>query len=508
MKDKPLATHLRTSLKDICVLRIARTTTVLTALIVTTILTPTLSAEQFILNWTDNSNNESGFKIECSADSAPYTQIAAVGANTTYYIDTNVVSGKAYQYRVRAYNAYGNSNFSNVAEATIDPSPQPNNPPTISNITDQAVDQGNSTGALGFTIGDTETTANNLTVTGSSSNSTLVPQSGIIFGGSGNDRTVTITPVIDLSGTATITITVNDGTTSTSDTFLLTVNEAPQAAPKGKKKLSATSIRAHVRKGDSTMIAGFVISGTGSKQILIRAAGPSLEAYGVTDTVDDPYITLYRKQKVIAENDNWGTAEDPSLITLTTELVGAFPFPGGSKDAALLLDLPVGAYTAHITDVNGDTGAAVVEMYDADDAFELISTTNLASISMRGEVSNGSDVVIAGFVVTGSEPKRLLIRAVGSELADSGVSGALDDSILKLYQAIDGETFQIAYNDDWGTDASQITTVSDEIGISSLDNGSKSAAMVIWLDPGVYTAHAASSDASKGVALVEVYEAL
>jgi hypothetical protein len=167
----------------------------------------------------------------------------------------------------------------------------------------------------------------------------------------------------------------------------------------------------------------------------------------------------------------------------------------------------VGAYTAHITGANGTTGAALVETYDVDEAFNLTSTSSLTGISLRGEISTGSDVVIAGFVITGNAPKHMLIRAIGPELAQDNVSGTLNDPLLKLYQNISGEAFEIAANDNWGTDASQITTVSHQMGISELNEGSESAAMVLWLEPGVYTAHAASSDGSRGVALVEVYEA-
>ncbi len=365
------------------------------------VFTLTATAGQLILSWTDNSNNESGFKIERAIEGESFTQIGTVGANITNFTDTSVTSFTTYNYRVRAYNSSGNSDYSNIRSASLD--------------------------------------------------------------------------VLQLPGS--------------------------------DDRLMGTSIRAHVRAGSGTMIAGIVITGTGNKRVMIRAVGPTLDDYGVTGTVDDPLITLYQGNTVITQNDNWGTSSDATLISTTAELIGAFPLPQGSKDAALLLDLPAGAYTAHITGVNGATGAALLEAYDADDAFSITPTTNLTGISMRGEISTGSDVVIAGFVVTGTEPKRLLIRAVGSELTQYGVSGTLNDPLLKLYQTVSGQTFEIGSNDDWGINASQIITVSQQVGASDLDTDSKSAAMVIWLEPGVYTAHAASSDGSSGVALVEVYEA-
>src|SRR5207237_1172897 len=104
--------------------------------------------------------------------------------------------------------------------------PTTNTPPTIADIADRSINQDTSTGAIPFTIGDAETAASSLLVNGSSSNPTLVPNSNIVFGGIGSNRTVTVTPAANQFGTATITVTVSDGSLSASDTFLLTVNSA------------------------------------------------------------------------------------------------------------------------------------------------------------------------------------------------------------------------------------------------------------------------------------------
>jgi subtilisin family serine protease/PKD repeat protein len=100
----------------------------------------------------------------------------------------------------------------------------PVNPaPTISSIADQSIVANASTGALSFTIGDAETAASSLTVTGSSSNQSLVPNANIVFGGNAASRTVTVTPATNQTGTATITLTVSDGALATSGSFSLTV---------------------------------------------------------------------------------------------------------------------------------------------------------------------------------------------------------------------------------------------------------------------------------------------
>ena len=104
-----------------------------------------------------------------------------------------------------------------------------NSAPTISDIAEQTITEGGDTGAIAFTIGDAQTAAGSLTLSGSSSNTTLVPNANIVFGGSGANRTVTVTPASSQTGTATITVTVSDGSLSASDTFLLTVNSAAPA---------------------------------------------------------------------------------------------------------------------------------------------------------------------------------------------------------------------------------------------------------------------------------------
>jgi len=98
-----------------------------------------------------------------------------------------------------------------------------NDAPTISNVANQTVNEDTATGALAFTVGDIETAAASLTVSGASSNTSLVPNANIVFGGSGVNRTVTVTPAANKLGSATITLTVSDGTLTASDTFLLTV---------------------------------------------------------------------------------------------------------------------------------------------------------------------------------------------------------------------------------------------------------------------------------------------
>src|SRR5262249_21272719 len=99
-----------------------------------------------------------------------------------------------------------------------------NTAPTISDIVNQTINEDATTGALAFTVGDAEPDPGLLTLSGTSSNHSLVPDGNVVFGGSGANRTVTVTPLANQFGSATITVTVSDGSLTASDTFLLTVN--------------------------------------------------------------------------------------------------------------------------------------------------------------------------------------------------------------------------------------------------------------------------------------------
>jgi len=295
------------------------------------------------------------------------------------------------------------------------------------------------------------------------------------------------------AGSYTITLS-NDLGTITSAEAVLTVNADPG-------RLTNLSVRAKVGADAQTLIAGFVIAGSSAKSLLVRGAGPSLDQFGVTAPLPDPRLRIYNVQgSMLAENDSW----PETLAPLFTEL-GAFAFTVGSKDAAyasptLFTD---GVYTAH---VSGSAGVALVEIYDDD---SLPVTSRLVNVSGRGQVGIGDDILIAGFVVGGSTPVTVLIRGVGPKLTDQGVTGVLTNPRLDVYRSADGISSKIASNDDWGTNddtsAPDFTTAFTAVGAFELSTGSKDAALLMTLDPGIYTAQVSGVDNTTGIALVEVY---
>ena len=138
------------------------------------------------------------------------------------------------------------------------------------------------------------------------------------------------------------------------------------AANATSARLVNISARTQVGTGGSVLIAGFVVQGNAPKQLLIRGVGPTLSAFGVTGVLADPLLTLYRDGSAspIQQNDNWLAATNVAQIGLKSALVGAFVLPAASRDAALLVTLDPGTYTAQVSGVGGTTGVALVEIYE------------------------------------------------------------------------------------------------------------------------------------------------
>ena len=124
------------------------------------------------------------------------------------------------------------------------------------------------------------------------------------------------------------------------------------------------------------MIPGVAVGGNGAAGLLIRVAGPALGKFGVTGSLADPVLTVFRGSDIVASNYDWGVAQSsqyaaatalPSPVaslTAAVNAVGAFPFETGSRDAAVLITLPAGAnYTVQVSGKNGTTGTVLVEFY-------------------------------------------------------------------------------------------------------------------------------------------------
>jgi len=128
-------------------------------------------------------------------------------------------------------------------------------------------------------------------------------------------------------------------------------------------RLSNVSARSAVGTDAGILIAGFTIR-ENTRAVLVRGAGPALAAFGVTGALANPQLKIFDGAQLVAENDNWSAATNAAALTTASTGVGAFPLATGSLDAALLLTLPPGSYTAQVAGVNNTTGVALVEVYE------------------------------------------------------------------------------------------------------------------------------------------------
>jgi hypothetical protein len=271
------------------------------------------------------------------------------------------------------------------------------------------------------------------------------------------------------------------------------------------------SARAEVGTGGNIIFGGFAIGplGTpGSLAILIRASGPAIAAapFNVPGTLPDPQLQLFSSANVVLQvNEGW--MADPA-ISAAAAAVGAFSWGTvASHDAALDVSEPTGTYTAQIAGESGDTGDALLEIYDATTTESFTpSNAHLINLSARVDVGTGANVLFAGFVIGGQSALTVLIRASGPAIAAApfDVPGTLTDPQITLQNPSTGAVY--AGNSGWGGDPEIASTAASVGAFKWSVPTSHDSALLITLPPGSYTAAAAGSSGDTGVAIVEVYE--
>ncbi|WP_404423322.1 immunoglobulin domain-containing protein [Nibricoccus sp. IMCC34717] len=268
--------------------------------------------------------------------------------------------------------------------------------------------------------------------------------------------------------------------------------------------LYSLSVRSVAGSDAETLIAGFVVAGARDIPILVRASGPALAPFGVSETLVNPGILLHRHDPDFdaASSANWSDGGVAQFMTALFDKVGAFRFPEGSLDAAVAAHVAPGRFSA-VVNSNGGRGIALVELYDIS-GDRLADSPSFKGISARSKVEAGGGALIAGFSIRGSSSLRLLVRASGPALEQFHVSGVLADPMLELYAASNGE--KLVSNNDWHTDnGAEIASVAAAAGAFAFPPGSKDSALLYDLPPGGYTALCRGADGGTGVALIEVY---
>jgi hypothetical protein len=255
-------------------------------------------------------------------------------------------------------------------------------------------------------------------------------------------------------------------------------------------RLVNLSTRMQVGTGDDVMIGGFVIGGSTSKTVAIVATGPSLSAFGIANPLANPKLTLVRSsdQQAIATNDDWQSAANAA------QLQAAGFAPSHPNEAAILVNLQPGAYTAIVEGVGGGTGVSVIGVYEVDHL-----ETPLINLATRGHVLTGNDVMIGGFIIQGAAPRTVAIVATGPSLAQLGITSPLANPTLTLVRASDQTV--VATNDDWQSAANAAQLQAAGLAPSN----ALESAILVTLPPGAYTAVLSGVSNGTGIGIIGVY---
>ena len=438
----------------------------------------------------------------------PASQSVAPGATVTLSVVANGNPAPTYQWRKNGVLVSGATN------ATL----------VLPNV--QAVDAGNYAVVVSNSDGIVTSNAATLTVTSTAigPSVTVQPQSQYLAPGAGVTLSVAASGSglsyqgkkdgVALSGATGSTLTLANASADTIGFYSATVSDTTGAATSsavaivtvsvgGSSRLINVSTRGFVPAGGA-LTPGFVLQGSATKSVVIRAIGPALGAFGVGGTLADPVMDVIPlgSSTAVISNDNWGGS---SSLQNAFSRVGAFPIAAlASNDASVETSLnATGAsgYTVRITSKSATaSGIALAEVYDE----EAIDTpVRLVNVSTSGFVGTGEQALVPGFVIGGTAPKQLLIRAVGPGLAQFGVTGVLADPQLTLVPL--GKDFTIAANDNWGGGTTLQNSFS-QAGAFALPTGSSDAAVVVRLPPGGYTVVVSGVGNTTGTALVEVYD--
>ena len=298
------------------------------------------------------------------------------------------------------------------------------------------------------------------------------------------------------------------------------IDGTPDVPPTDNPRVANLSTRGRVSP-QQNLIGGFVVRGNGPQLVLVRAVGPTLRDFGVPGTLPNPHLRVYSEGTRAWENADWQspslalTVDSRQQVTASQEhtnvlspaaaaaKVGAFGLTAASADAALVLRLDPGLYTAHVSSADA-TGVALIEVYEIPET--PASGSRLVNISSRCDVRSDADMMIAGFIIRGG-PRKVLLRAVGPTLSGLGVDGStvLTNPKLVLYK---GARQVLAENDDWGTvllPTAQLTA-RHAAGAFDLPQGSRDAEITATLAEGDYTVQVSGVNGATGIALVEVYE--
>ena len=268
--------------------------------------------------------------------------------------------------------------------------------------------------------------------------------------------------------------------------------------------LSSVSIRAVAGDGVNSLIAGAIVQGSGTLPMLVRAIGPGLANFGITNWLRHPTLEIYRGNTLAARTNTLGAG-----VTAASPYLGAFAPRESSagvatSDVGLVGQASGGVMSAICSAASNEPGVALVELYDAT-AAPTATSARVVGLSGRARVAAGEELIIAGFVVAGEGYVKLLLRGVGPTLAQFGVADFLPDPTIALYA---GNTL-IAANDNWrdgdANAAGRLQDAARSVGDFDLTSAND-AALLVTLPAGIYTLLVRGAAGQSGVALAEIYQ--
>jgi hypothetical protein len=254
--------------------------------------------------------------------------------------------------------------------------------------------------------------------------------------------------------------------------------------------LANLSGRVFTKTGDKVGIGGFIIQGSENKRVLVRGLGPSLRVNGnpVPGSLQDPVIELHDSSGGSITNDDWRTTQE-------SEIQQTGLAPSSDKESAILISLRPGSYTVIVHGAGSTTGVGLVEIYD----LQSNNSAQLGNLSVRADVGTGDNVLIDGLIVRGETPRRVLLRAMGPSLHQSGVPDELHDPVLELHDANGGT---MATNDNWRNASN-----ANEIDGTGLAPGNDAeSAILMPLGAGNYTTIVRGANGGTGIAVSEAYK--
>jgi hypothetical protein len=252
------------------------------------------------------------------------------------------------------------------------------------------------------------------------------------------------------------------------------------------------STRVSVQTGQGIAIAGFIVTGTYSKTVVLRGLGPTLSQppFNISGTVADPTLQLFDGSgNPIWFNDNWKDTQE-------TQIQGTGRSPPNDLESAIFQVLPPGNYTAILAGKNGTTGVGLMEVYDLSPGF-----AELTNVSTRGFVGSDQSVMIGGFITSGGNGStQVVVRGLGPTLSQPpfNLSGTLADPVVTL---VDQNGTVVKTNDNWKNTQQAAILATGLAPPNDLE-----AAILAPVAAGNYTAILSGTGGGTGIGLIEIYK--